>query len=166
MDLGNSIIALILLAIFIVPIALLHLRRTNKEKKKLQSLREIAAQHNCSISKYEFCGDFVLGMDDKRNFVFFFKKKKEETTSKYINLAEVKTCQLVRKIRNVKINKDNEVVIERIELSFISSNKNNSETSFELFDETVNIQLSGELQFAEKWSKEINEVLKTNKKKG
>lgn len=160
MDLGNTIIGVFLLAIFIIPIVLIQYRRKNKENKKLQSLREIARQHNCSISQHEFCGDFVLGIDMNRNFVFFSKYKKEEFINQFVDLTKIKSCQPLKKIRSIKMDKGNEIIIERIELAFTPKIKSEIETSFVLFDETINNQLSGELQFAEKWAKQINEVLK------
>lgn len=95
-----------------------------------------------------------------RNFVFFSKYKKEEFINQFVDLTKIKSCQPLKKIRSIKMDKGNEIIIERIELAFTPKIKSEIETSFVLFDETINNQLSGELQFAEKWAKQINEVLK------
>lgn len=163
MDLGVTIIGAILIAICIVPIILMGRNRKKTEKKAFQSLINIANQQSCIINKHEICGDFVLGIDENRNFVFFFKQKKEEAISKFVDLSEVHICQAVKKTRNVKIDKENHSIIERVDLSFILTNKNKGEVKFELYDEEINTQLSGELQFVEKWAKQINDRLKNKK---
>ena len=86
-------------------------------------------------------------------------KKKEEAISQFVDLAEIQTCQVVKKTRNVK----SLGFIERVELSFTPTNKNKGETRFELYDEETNMQLSGVLQFVDKWTKQINDRLKNKK---
>ena len=163
MDWGTAIIGLIMILICIVPFVIMHYNRVKKENKMLHSLKENAQQQNCKISQHEFCGDYVMGIDESRNFVFFFKQKKEEAISKFVDLSEVHICQAVKKTRNVKIDKENHSIIERVDLSFILTNKNKGEIKFELYDEEINTQLSGELQFVEKWAKQINDRLKNKK---
>lgn len=163
MDWGTAIIWLIMILICIVPFVIMHYNRVKKENKMLHSLKENAQQQNCKISQHEFCGDYVMGIDESRNFVFFFKQKKEEAISQFVDLAEIQTCQVVKKTRNVKNDIGSLGFIERVELSFTPTNKNKGETSFELYDEETNMQLSGELQFVDKWTKQINDRLKNKK---
>ena len=163
MDLGTALIGAIFLAVCMVPFIIMYYYRVKKENKIVQSLKKIAQQQNCNIDKYEFCGDFALGVDENRGFVFFYKQKNEETIRQFVNLSGVQTCQVVKKTRNQKANKTNELVTTQVELCFTSTNKNNDETRFELYDEEVNTQLSGELQFAESWAKQITERLKSKK---
>lgn len=163
MDWGTAIVGLISILICIIPFVIMHYNRVKKENKMLLSLKENAQQHNCNISQHEFCGDFVLGIDESRNLVFFFKQKKEEAISQFVDLAEIQTCQVVKKTRNVKNDVGNLSIIERVEFSFTPTNKNKGETRFELYDEKTNMQLSGELQFVDKWTKQINNRLKNKK---
>jgi len=163
MDLGTALIGAIFLAVCMVPFIIMYYHRVKKENVMLQSLKNIAQQQNCNIDKYELCGDFALGLDENRGFVFFFKQKNEETVRQFVNLSGVQTCQVAKKTRNQKANKTNELVTIQVELCFTSTNKNNDETRFELYNEEVNTQLSGELQFAESWAKQITERLKSKK---
>ena len=164
MDWGTAIVGLIAVLICIVPFAIMHYKRKKKENKMLQSLNEIAQGHNCKISQHEFCGDYVMGIDETSNFVFFFKQKKEEVISQFVDLSEVQICQVVKKTRNVKTDKENLSIIERVDLSFTPTSKNQREARFELYDEDENMQLGGELQFVDKWTKRINDHLKDKKK--
>lgn len=163
MDWGTTIVGLIMILICIVPFVIMYYNRVKKENKMLQSINEIAQQHNCKIGQHEFCGDYVMGIDENRNFVFFFKQKKEEAISQFVDLSEIQTCQMVKKTRNVKNDIGSLGFIERVELSFTPTNKNKGETTFELYDEEINMQLSGELQFVDKWTKQINDRLKNKK---
>ena len=164
MDWGTAIIGLISILICITPFATIHYNRVKKENKMLQSLRENAQKHNCKISQHEFCGDFVFGIDEGKNFVFFFKQKKEEVISQCVDLSGVQTLQVVKKTRNIKNDTRNLAFTERIEFSFIPTNKSKGETKFELYDEETNMQLSGELQFVDKWSKQLNNRLKNKRR--
>ena len=163
MDWGTAIVGLISILICIIPFVIMHYNRVKKENKMLLSLKENAQQHNCNISQHEFCGDFVLGIDESRNFVFFFKQKKEEAISQFVDLAEIQTCQVVKKTRDMKNSTSSLYSTQRLELSFLPTNKNKGETRFELYDEETNMQLSGELQFVDKWTKQINDRLKNKK---
>ncbi len=163
MDLETAIVGLISILICIIPFAIMHYNSVKKENKILKSLKENAQKQNCNISQYEFCGDYVMGIDESRNFVFFFKQKKEKAISQFVDLAEIQTCQVVKKTRSVKNDIGSLDVVERVELSFTPTNKNNAETRFELYDDEVNMQLSGELQFVDKWTKQINDRLKNKK---
>jgi hypothetical protein len=160
MDWGTALIGLLSILICIAPFVILYYKRLKNENKMLQSLNAIAQLHKCKISEHEFCGDFVLGIDENKKFVYFFKQKREEAISLFVDLSEIQTCQFSKKTRNIKNNAENLVITEQIELCFLTKEKSKSQTSFELYNDEINMQLSGELPFADKWSNKINEYLK------
>ncbi|HOG05593.1 MAG: hypothetical protein ACOX7E_05815 [Paludibacter sp.] len=162
-DWKTAIIGLIVILVCISPIIIMVQYRAIKTKKMLQSLHKIAQQQNCKISQHEFCSDFVLGIDEVKKFVFFHKHRKENSISQYVNLANIQTCKVVKQSRTVKMGSDSMSMISRLELSFIPTSKNQEEQNFLLFDEEINKQLSGELQFSEKWSQIINGYLGNKK---
>jgi len=159
-DWGTATVGLVVVLVCISPIVIMHYYRERKVKKMLQALREMAQQQNCNISQHEFCGDFVLGMDEVKKFVFFHKYRKENPISQYIDLADIQTCKVVKQSRSVKMEQETVSMTDRVELNFIPVNKGQEEQSFILFDEAINKQLSGELQFSEKWVQIINKCLK------
>jgi hypothetical protein len=163
MDLGTAIVGLMSILICISPFVIIYYIKVKKENKWMQSLNEMAQQHHCNVGQHEFCSDFVMGIDENRNFVFFFKQNKEETLSQFVDLSEIQSCQAVKKSRNVHNGKDSHSLIDSLELHFTPTNKNTEEISFKLYDAEINIQLSGELQFADKWVKLINDRLKNKK---
>lgn len=159
MDLGSSIIGALAVAMCTVPFVIMYFRRINNQKKKVQTLKEMAQEHNCTLGEHEFCGDFLFGMDDNKNFVFFLKQKQEQIIAQFIDLSGVQACQAVKKTRFEQIEQEKVEFMDRVEMLFLPKEKSKTETRFELYDDHVNPQLDGELQFVDKWSKQINERL-------
>lgn len=162
-DLGTTIFGLIVMALCTLPFVIDYRNKKKKAKHLLQSLHVAAQQENCQISQHESCGDFTIGLDEQRNYVFFMKQKKDIGIFQNANLSEFNTCQTVKKTRTLKNNDKNVTITERVELRFSPENKSKSETRFELYDEALNKQLTGELQFAAKWSDQINRMLSSKK---
>lgn len=157
MGLGNIIIGAVLVAVFVVPF--MFAGRNNKKRKnqKLLSLRAIANQHNGNISIHEFCGDFVIGMDEVKNFVFFYKKSEAKELTHFIDLAEIKNCRMhILRREGVK---GADKVIDKLELSFTPHDKTKKVIDLEFYNTDVSSVLTGELQAIEKWSKLIADRL-------
>lgn len=160
MDSGSAIVGAIIIAICIVPFLMMYYNRVKKENKMMQTLNEKAQQHNCKISQHEFCGDFVIGIDVSRNSVFFLKQKKDEAISQFVDLAEIRNCQIYKSIKDVKGSESHLYSVQKVELIFLPTSENKGQTKFELYNEDVNSQLSGEIQFGEKWMNQIKDCLK------
>jgi hypothetical protein len=160
---GTIYVGLIIIILCVFPFVLIYRHKAKKRKKMLQSLNERAQQFHCKVSQHEFCGDFVMGTDAEKTHIFFFKQKSEKSVLQSVDLSETRSCQISKKRTNVSETNESHVIIERLELVFMPINKNKEETRFELFDQEANYQLSGELQFADHWAKQINKLLKEKK---
>ena len=160
MDTGSAIIAAVVVIICTMPFIVMHYNMVKKDNKMLRLLKEMAERQKCKIIQSEFCGDFVIGLDEGGHFVFFVKQKQDKVISAFVDLSEIQTCQPIKNTRLVKTNGGTSVIIERMELCFIPIKKNKAEAKFEIYDEDLNIQLSGELQLLDKWSEQINDLLK------
>lgn len=163
MNLDNIIIAAIAIAICVIPFILMGRSRKKKQKRTLQSLINLANQKNCKISKYEICGDFIIGIDETKRFLFFYKKLEDKVVEQFINLAEILSCRVKNTTRTVAYNNENQHVIDKVELGFIPYDKNKNEILLEFFDADTNMQLSGELQLVEQWFNLTNSYLKKQK---
>ncbi|WP_047789414.1 hypothetical protein [Tenacibaculum mesophilum] len=152
MDLGTIIIGAILLVICIVPFILVRKKQLTKKKKKLQILNNISLEYNCNIEEYEFCNDFVLGIDKSKNYLFYFKQSEENIQKEVINLQTIEECIVIKKTRSI-----NDRTIELIKLNFI---KDNETTSIIIYDEKKDLLISNELLVANKWALLINSSLK------
>ena len=87
MDLGSVLIGIFVLVLCAVPFIIDYRNRSKKKNIFLQNLRTVAQQQNCSISQAEFCNDFVLGIDDNKNFIFFYKQNIEGSIAQYVDLS-------------------------------------------------------------------------------
>jgi len=163
MDFVTALVGLVSLLLFAFPFVLIHRHRKNKEPRVLQLLQETARAQNCQISSHGFCSDFVIGIDDSRNIVFFYKKKKEESIATFVDLSEIQSCYVAKKTRSAISGKSSFSIIELVELSFVPKNRSKAEVRFELYDQETNMQLSGELQFADRWAEQLNMRIKLQK---
>ncbi len=162
-DLVIALVGLVSILIFVFPFVLIHRHRKNKEQKMLRLVQETARAQNCQVSTHAFCSDFVLGIDDSRNFVFFNKQKKEDAIAAFVDLSEIQSCYVAKKTRSAINGKSSFSIIELVELSFVPKNRSKAEVRFELYDQDTNMQLSGELQFADLWAEQLNTRIKQEK---
>ncbi len=163
MELGSAINWAILLGVCVVPFIVMGQNRKNKGNKKLKYLTNLATQQDCHITKHEFCGDFVIGIDEAKKNVFFYKQWKDTAVENKINLAEIEICKVKNTVRLVSANKGSQNILDRIELSLIPADKSKKEILLEFFNIDHSVQLSDELQMADQWSKLINDCIKINK---
>lgn len=161
MDLGTTIIIAILVALTVVPIWVMRRNRLKKESHMMQALKEIASRQNGEISQYEFCGDYVIGIDTKNKYVFFYKKNNKDVHTQFVNLAAVQNCKVEKITKSFKhgTGDGNIEFTARLELHFLPKAADNAITKLELFDEKINSQLTGEIQMASKWAKLINGLM-------
>lgn len=101
--------------------------------------------------------DFAIGIDDTAGVLFFARRERTETSSESINLKEIKRFKTDIISGNGSGHGD---IPERIEFCFIPANSNGNEIKIELFNKNKKSQLTDELQFAHKWSKEISNLIK------
>ena len=159
LDLGTAIIGGITIMIIVIPIFMILRGRKKKEKMILRSLLKIASQKNCAIDQHEVFGSNAIGIDEKNKKVFFYRETEDQIKEQFVDIGAIENCKIVKTHSNVRNKGVNEKVLERLELSFVPSVKNNGEIKFEFFNADDNIQLNGELQSAEKWSELIQDRL-------
>lgn len=159
MELESILIGIAFMLICISPFVVIYMNTKKNSKQTLQMLTNYANENNSKITLKEFCGDFAIGLDEPLNKLFFVKKNIVDNHSVCIDLNSIEACvpHMARKsARNASS------AITSVDLEFIPQGKNQKETDLHLYDDRVNIQLTGEVQFAEKWSKTINSRLKKN----
>jgi hypothetical protein len=160
MDLGVTLIGIIIVVLCAMPFTLTYRNRKKKEKQFLLSLKELAQHHNCKITQYEVFGYFAIGIDDAKSYVFFVLKTEEKLKQQYINLSNVKTCEITK--INRSINKK-ETIIDHLSLNFGLVDKSKPNIALDFYNSDISYQLSGEIQSIEKWYKLINDLLKSKK---
>ncbi|MEX2369845.1 MAG: hypothetical protein WD578_02475 [Bacteroidales bacterium] len=160
LELGSAIVGAVSIALVALPVVLIGSSKRKKEKHFKVLLSEFAAKHDCKLDFHEISGNLAIGMDTSRNFVFFCAETNEQVNEQIVDLGKIQNCKVIKTSSMVRNKEGNQQVIDRLELSFIPMAKAQPEIRLEFFNADVNLQLYGELQAAEKWSKLINGRLK------
>lgn len=155
MELGTTLIGLFITALCIAPF--LWFSYTNKKHKK-QIINSMSADPTTKITSHEFCGDMALAHSATENRVFFYKKTKDLTIKQAIPLADFKSCQVVKTTDTQS--KDKHQVIKELNVVFHSKISHQQDISLPIYNADENMIIGGELLFAEKWVKEIQDKLK------
>jgi hypothetical protein len=161
MDLGVIITSVIFIILVSLPFLIINRQRKKKEKQLLQSLKDAANHHQCTLTKVELCGNYAIGMDEKKDFVFFKNKSDQKENVQFIDLGLVESCELTNTERKIKTNDGAYQVVDQLYLSFTPWAGNGSNIKWVFFHTDSHMQLNGELQSVEKWSKLIKERLKS-----
>ncbi|MBV6474386.1 MAG: hypothetical protein JPMHGGIA_02692 [Saprospiraceae bacterium] len=160
MDLGTTIVGIVIILICIIPFALMSINSRKKEKKLIQGLSDIANRNNCKISRHELWNNSIIGIDDTVLMIFFTRKSKDNETSQQINLTEIQKCRVINSSRTVSNKEGNFKVVEKLELAFSFQDKSKSEVVLEFYNADYDsLTLMGELQLVEKWCKIFNDKI-------
>ncbi len=156
MDIGNLMIIIILVVIIAIPFIILN--RNNKKKKQqlIQQLENLTTKTE-QLGEIETLGQMAIALSKTNQTLFFYKKDEEKTQQKTILLAEITFSKVMKSTRTLE---GNTQVIDIIEMEFKPKDKKQSPEKIEVFNADLDGQLSGELQFAEKWIQLINQQLK------
>lgn len=155
MELSTTLIGLLITGLCIAPFIWISYR--NKRHKK-QIIKNLSADPTTKITLYEFCGDMALAYSATENRVFFYKETKEQTIKQAIQLADFKSCQVV-KISDHQSNAKHQT-IKKLNLTFHSKNANQHEVTLPIYNADESMIIGGELLFVEKWAHEIQEKMK------
>ena len=152
MELGTAIIGLICVAVCALPFMLAIRSAKKKEKHLLESIKELAQQEDCKITKHEACGNYIIGIDETKNILFFLMKTEGEDKKQFVDLSCIQTCYITRKTSN-------NARIEWLSLEFSPIGLNKPKILLEFFNFEVSFVPRGELQSIEKWSELLQKRL-------
>jgi len=150
----------ILIALCILPVVITETSRKKREKKLFRLLTSEAEGQNCNITKFEQCCNNIIGLDEANKVLFFMKKSDSGIISRFADLKEIQNCKAQNFSGSSDNNGKNYQYTRKVELVLKPTIKNKPDVVIEIFDADEGLQLSGELQFAEKWSEMIRGILK------
>ncbi|GAL77993.1 hypothetical protein [Algibacter lectus] len=153
MELGTTLIGIICVAICAMPFVLTNRSKKAIVKRQLIVLKDLASQHNNTITQNEINSFYAIGIDESKKSVSFILKEETEVEQQFVDLSTIKSCEIV----NITKSKH----IDRLYLKLIPHDKTKKEVNLEFFNADVSYQLGEELQSIEKWNKIINNLLET-----
>lgn len=152
---------IIVVLIFAIIIILVKLTRKGKTNKQLNNLHKFAELNNSKISEYEMFEDRIFGVDKENNKLFFIRNDEERFLEKAIFLKDFDKCKIVKHHATVKNNGQSYDILDSLDIVFQPKDKVKAVDKINIYDSNFdNLTLSGEVQFAEKWSKKIEEFMK------
>ena len=107
--------------------------------------------------------DYAVGADENKHFIFFYKHQNGNETKLAINLADIQSCRVINSTRTIGGRDSQYVITDKVALCLTPVEKSNPEIHLELYSADDGTQLVGELELVEKWSKAINNQLKSMK---
>lgn len=158
MDWGTAAFGLAFMLACALPFALDYRSRARKAKRLVEPLLLAAQQHGCQVQQYETCNHVILGLDERQNILFGYHALHEGAAVQRIDLSRVRSCRTVQSTRN-EHGPNGGTLTDRLELLFQLKEKGGAELRLELYRDGAQ-PLNGELQFADKWSRMINDRLK------
>lgn len=152
------------LSVILLLVAIIKIFNMKHEKRILSGIQSFAREYNSKISIYDAWDRTLIGIDDKENYLLFFIRSASGTeVRQMIRLSEVKECRLIKTGRKEKYHEESVNITDRIELVFGFHNKQKQNVSLEFYNsEYDRLNLTGELQLAEKWRDLIMTILKNN----
>lgn len=163
MDLGVTLIGVVLMLLFLLPIIIVSRNSKGDEKKTVKALNALATKTNCSISEFGILKQIIIGVDTNNLKLFFMRKTSEGFQEQIINLSEIKECQVLSINKSKKNKGMNNNIVDRVELSFTCFNSKKQNSTLAIYNVDVDRFMTGnEINFAEKWKKTINKILADN----
>lgn len=160
MDLSSLIMGLFLLALFVLPFVLVGRSSKKKKNQLLDRLNELAQQQNCKIAKHDSCSNFIIGTDEKVNFLFFFKKSEEKEIAQSVQLNEVQKCTVLNTVKSLNGKEKGNSGSGKLVLSLLPVKKDSPELLLDFYNENDRVQLSDELILINKWNEIVSQKLR------
>lgn len=149
MDTESLFMGLILLVICVVPFVFMHLKKTKKESILLSKINQLISQKAMNLDEYEFFETQFIGLDIKKKTAFYIHD--------ITHTMELKTIDLKTHTLHLEKNQSQEgrrIKIHKMGFQWSNTNSKQQEL-WVVFDETKKFQLSGEIEWIEKWIKKI-----------
>lgn len=156
MEFGSALMGLIVVGLIAVPVYLLLKNASNREKQFVRALFQLADRTNSHIDEYDAGRDFVIGLDRISSKVFFYKNVEGVQTEEVVQLKDIARIECKTISRGTAPDNGGRKPVDRILLIFHPIEKE-AATSWEIYNASENLQLSGELQLAEKWCRMLTE---------
>lgn len=163
---SNSIITVIGIGLVcIIVILLVRMSKKQKKDKVLKSLKRLIDNTEFSLDLVDYWEGIrtstQIAIDLKKLWLFFIRKTNNAENTLTINLSEIKKANLITHSRLAGEGKNKQTVIDRIYIELIFPAKEKPSIMVEFYNnEFDSLQLTGELQLAEKWTTLINEKIK------
>ena len=158
-----TIIGILVLAAFAVPVAIV-LQKQNREKKKLvQMLAQLDQENQISITEHEVWRNKLIGLDPVGKKAVFIVKNPEGNQVNIVDLQKVARCE-VEKFAIASETDSSLQAISQVRIRFIPREKSQKDQHFLLYNEEADHSLGVELRIGNDWIEKFNRIVKNGLK--
>lgn len=162
MEMKTLIMGAITIFALVGPFAFVFINNKRKENKTKSIFKKYTNVGNSNIDESDTLDNTAIGIDYNQNRLYFIKHFKNQELEQIIDLNEVKSVKLVNSQRSMKSGNSSTLIIEKIEILLTSNSPGKQDHILELYDENIQMSLSGEVQLANKWVAILERVLQQN----
>ncbi len=152
MDISTTLIGLVMLALFVVPIWYAVQKESTENKYFLKTFMEEARKESLNITAYDRLHHALIGVDRTAQKVLFAEINDEQITTRVVNLDGLKSCAVFEVSSTKKTKHGKEKVIGGIDLQFVYFDPKRADVFVRFYDGQNDLAPDGEMQLAEKWN--------------
>lgn len=157
----TGVIFLLCITIYVISIS----NNKKKENKFLNNISRLSGISTDKITRYDIWDHSVIAMNESVAELYFIKNSADDQTFQKIQLSEIQRCWVNEVSRTVSIKGSNIKVVEKVELILGNKQKSKPDSVIEFYNQhSGKLDLTGELQLANKWCQLLNEKLSPNSK--
>jgi hypothetical protein len=155
----TTILGLLLLSGFLIPLWIVIQKQKTEKKKLEQFLSELEKEKNIRISDHETWKNKIIGIDYDSQKALFIIRDKTHNESRIIDLIGFSGCSVEKSM--VTSESDSSIqAVAAIKLRFKPRDKSRPDQIFSLFIEEDDQILGAELRIAEAWVAKFNASIK------
>jgi hypothetical protein len=164
MDSTSIITIIVLLVICVLLAVIMKIYNIKKRKEALTGLISLAAENGSSITFSDnwkgYSTNTKIAVDSNKLWLFFIRKINDTENKLTLDLSEVKKVNIINNSRSAGEGKNKQTVIDSVNLELSFKAKDKPAIRLEFYNnEFDSLQLSNELQLAEKWATLINKAI-------
>ena len=152
MDTSTTIIGLVILALFVIPVMLLSRSGKNKSKRLLNDLKSEALNNELVISDCDSWNESALGIDEQNNKIIFIDDSHGGREVKIFSLKDVKEFKTFPALTNKNYQYDDYEKENKLALSFIFKERLKSNIDITFFIAGFSRLSKNEAHLFEKWA--------------
>lgn len=154
MKISMTVVIIATTVLCLVPYLLFILTGNTSSKKRDTLFKEFLAAEKLSLTLKEQWNDSLIGIDQVQKILIFIKVIDYKTTTLRIDLNQLVHCTINKNYKNIKINKDLEAVLQRVDLA-LTCKPSGEITVIPLYNNEDLFSENLEIKRAEKWQELI-----------
>lgn len=157
MKLDILIVDAALVAAVFLPYFLFILIGQREERKIKNKFSQEAKKHQLQFDEKEKWNNNIIGLDRSKLKVLFVQKRKAGLVAEIFDLRDVRSCEILKVVRTMKIELRTEDILERLDLKLLLHNGNEQLVNLYNCEETYAQDF--ELKHSEKWNSIITSCI-------